>query len=94
VLGHVALVEGLIARIRAELGSPAIVVATGELAPLVAAETSIVDRIEPWLALIGLRLFYELNRRAPTPGPSLTDGGREPTSQTPPRLRAGEGAGG
>jgi len=32
------------------------------LASLVAAETSVVDRVEPWLALIGLRLFYELNR--------------------------------
>lgn len=62
VLGHVALVEGMIARIRAELGSPAIVVATGELAALVAAETTVVDHVEPWLALIGLRLFYELNR--------------------------------
>jgi len=62
VYGHVALVEGLVARIRAELGSPAIVVATGELASLVAAETSVVDRVEPWLAHVGLRLFYELNR--------------------------------
>ncbi len=64
VLGHVALVEGLVARIRAELGQPAIVVATGELAPLVAAETSIVDRIEPWLSLVGLRLFHVLNQEA------------------------------
>jgi type III pantothenate kinase len=62
VLGHVALVEGLIGRIRAELGGPAIVVATGELASLVAAETSVVDRVEPWLTQIGLRLFYELNQ--------------------------------
>ena len=62
VLGHVALVEGLIGRIRSELGSPAVVVATGELAALVAAETSVVDRVEPWLTQIGLRLFYELNQ--------------------------------
>lgn len=62
VYGHVALVEGLVARIRTELGSPAIVVATGELASLVAGETSVVDRVEPWLAHVGLRLFYELNR--------------------------------
>ena len=63
VLGHVALVEGLIARIRAELGGgPAVVVATGELASLVAAESTVVDRVEPWLTQIGLRLFYELNR--------------------------------
>ena len=62
VYGHVALVEGLLARIKAELGSPAIVVATGELASLVAAETDAIDRVEPWLAHVGLRLFYELNR--------------------------------
>ena len=61
VFGHVALVEGLIARIKVELGSPAIVVATGELAELVASETTIIDRVEPWLAHVGLRLFYELN---------------------------------
>ncbi|MGE3269132.1 MAG: type III pantothenate kinase [Chloroflexota bacterium] len=64
VLGHVAMVEGLIARVRAELGAPVIVVATGELASLVAAETQIIDRIEPWLALVGLRLFHELNHGA------------------------------
>jgi type III pantothenate kinase len=39
-----------------------VVVATGELAPLVAAEATVIDKVEPWLALIGLRLFYELNR--------------------------------
>jgi hypothetical protein len=38
------------------------VVATGEMAALIAAETSVVDRVEPWLTQIGLRLFYELNR--------------------------------
>jgi type III pantothenate kinase len=62
VYGHVALVEGLVARIKAELGSPVIVVATGELASLVAGETGVIDRVEPWLAHVGLRLFYELNR--------------------------------
>jgi hypothetical protein len=54
--------ENLFARIKAELGSPAIVVATGELASMVAGMTSAIDRVEPWLAHVGLRLFYELNR--------------------------------
>lgn len=61
VLGHVALVEGLIARIQAELDGPAVVVATGELAALVAEQTRCIDRVEPWLAHVGLRLFHELN---------------------------------
>jgi type III pantothenate kinase len=62
IFGHVAMIEGLVARIRAELGAPAMVVATGDLAPLLASETSCIDRIEPNLSLIGLRLFYEHNR--------------------------------
>lgn len=62
VLGHVAMVEGMIARLRAELGKPCVVVATGELAPLVAREAAGIDRVEPHLTLIGLRLLYELNQ--------------------------------
>jgi type III pantothenate kinase len=63
VYGHVALIEGLVERIRAEIAQPnAVVVATGELAPLLSGETRCIDRIEPWLSLIGLRLFYERNQ--------------------------------
>jgi type III pantothenate kinase len=68
IFGHVAMVEGMVARIRAETGHPGQVIATGELAPLVAAETSIVDHLEPHLSLIGLRLLYELNQEAPAHG--------------------------
>lgn len=80
VLGHVAMIEGLIARVRAELGQPAIVVATGELAAFVAGETTIIDRIEPWLALVGLRLFHQLNEGHD----SQAGGARQPRSQTAP----------
>ncbi len=61
VFGHVAMVEGMIARIHAEIGRRALVVATGDLAPLVARETASIDRIEPYLTLIGLRLLYDMN---------------------------------
>jgi type III pantothenate kinase len=61
LLGHVALVEGLLARIQTEVGHDGLVIATGELAPLVACETSAIDRVEPNLTLIGLRHVYELN---------------------------------
>ncbi|HLG71870.1 MAG TPA: type III pantothenate kinase [Chloroflexota bacterium] len=63
IFGHTAMVEGMVARIAAETGKPKCVVATGELAPLVAAETSVIDHVEPHLTLIGLRLMWELNRR-------------------------------
>ncbi len=61
ILGFGALVEGLVKRMREELGGAAHVVATGGLAPLIAPETHVVDVVEPNLALIGLRLIYELN---------------------------------
>ncbi len=60
--GHLAMVEGMVARIQAELGQRALVVATGEQASLVVREAAGVDRIEPHLTLIGLRLLYELNQ--------------------------------
>ena len=66
LLGHVALVEGMVARIQAEVG-PSQVIATGELAPLVARETAAINRVEPNLTLMGLRFVYELNAASMTP---------------------------
>ena len=62
ILGYVGLVEGLVARIRAELGGKARVLATGGLAPLVAKETDVIETVVPMLTLEGLRLIYELNQ--------------------------------
>jgi type III pantothenate kinase len=62
VLGYVGLVEGLVARIAAELGERPLVVATGGLAPLIVAQTSAIDVFDPHLTLQGLRLIHELNR--------------------------------
>ena len=62
VLGHAAMVDGMVARIRAESGAAGKVIATGELAALVAADTSGGDHIEPHLSLIGLRLLHDLNQ--------------------------------
>jgi type III pantothenate kinase len=63
VLGHIAMVEGLIDRIRAELGG-AQVVATGGLSTVLAPLTDHFDAIDPWLTLDGLRLIAERNPRA------------------------------
>lgn len=64
LFGHVAMVQGMLARMQVELGHHALVLATGELAPLIASEVAEIDRLEPHLTLIGLRLLYELNRVA------------------------------
>jgi type III pantothenate kinase len=59
--GTVAQVDGLVRRICDELGAPAVVVATGGLAPLVLDDTETITHHEPDLTLIGLRLVYEKN---------------------------------
>jgi type III pantothenate kinase len=61
LFGYVGLVEGLVARFKAELGGDPKVVATGGLAHEVSAETSCIDHVNPELTLLGLRMLYELN---------------------------------
>lgn len=61
LFGYVGLVEGMVARIKRELGPDTKVVGTGGLAPLIAQETDVLEIIEPWLTLEGLRLLYALN---------------------------------
>jgi type III pantothenate kinase len=52
----------MVTRIRGELGADARVVATGGLAGRVSAECSVIDRVEPFLTLEGLRMIFEKNR--------------------------------
>ncbi len=61
--GYVGLVEGLVARFRKELGEDMKVIATGGLAEVVAKETQVIQHVDPWLTLDGLRLIYEMNRK-------------------------------
>lgn len=61
VFGYVGLVEGLLARIRAELGGSPRVIATGGLATTIAPLTSAIERVDEDLTLEGLRLLWELN---------------------------------
>ena len=62
--GYVGLIEGLIARVRAERGGNLRVIATGGLAPLFAEATDAIDRVDPDLTLHGLLAIYRANREA------------------------------
>ncbi|MDP6127744.1 MAG: type III pantothenate kinase [Dehalococcoidales bacterium] len=62
VFGYVGLVEGIVARIHEELGEKATVVATGGYAGLIAGETSVIDKVNADLTLVGLRLIHEMNK--------------------------------
>ena len=60
VYGFAGLVDGLVTRLRAELGAPDCpVVATGGLAILVASHCTTITRVEPGLTLEGLRLIWQ-----------------------------------
>lgn len=62
VLGHLCMIEGLIDRIKKQLGGSAKVVATGGLSEQVAEHTNYFDVIDPMLTLDGLRLIMERQR--------------------------------
>ena len=61
VYGFAGQVDGIVGRIRGELGADARAIATGGLADLVAPHSSAIERIDPFLTLEGLRLVAELN---------------------------------
>lgn len=63
LFGYVGLVEGMVERFRRELGATMRVVGTGGLASVIAAETPVIQVVDPWLTLKGLRIIYELNRK-------------------------------
>ena len=62
IFGYVGLIEGIVARIQAELKEKAKVVATGGFAETIARETSVINIINPDLTLIGLRLIHIMNK--------------------------------
>ncbi len=55
VYGAVGQTEEMVRRLRAVLGDDARVIASGGMAPVVAAETKSIERVEPHLVLHGLR---------------------------------------
>jgi type III pantothenate kinase len=62
LFGYTGLVEGLVARIQAELPEKAMVVATGGYAGLIAGETTVFDAVNEELTLLGIRMIYLMNR--------------------------------
>lgn len=62
LFGYAGVVDSMVGRIRSELGESARVVATGGLAGRVANETTVIEKVEPFLTLEGLRIIFEKNR--------------------------------
>jgi type III pantothenate kinase len=61
--GYVSLIEGLVARIKAEFGKPMKVIGTGGLSPLFADATSVIEALDVELTLRGLQEIHRRNRK-------------------------------
>jgi type III pantothenate kinase len=57
--GYVAMMEGLVARLKREIGRPVKVIATGGLAALFDKQTDLFDAVEPDLTIRGLSLLHQ-----------------------------------
>ena len=60
--GYLSLVEGIVARMREEMGGRPKVIATGGLAQLVLGDSNLVDHVDPLLTLNGLRILFDRNQ--------------------------------
>jgi type III pantothenate kinase len=61
VYGFAGQVDGIVERMRRELGDTAPVIATGGLADLIAPHSRTIESVDPLLTLEGLRLVWDLN---------------------------------
>lgn len=61
VYGFVGQVEYLVKKFKKELSEDAVVIATGGLVSLIAAETDSIDYVEPFLTLKGLKYIADIN---------------------------------
>lgn len=57
--GYIAMMEGLVARLKAEVGRPVKVIATGGLAILFERQTDVFDHVEPDLTIQGLAMLWD-----------------------------------
>ncbi|HQL01662.1 MAG TPA: type III pantothenate kinase [Smithellaceae bacterium] len=61
--GYAGLVDGIVGRMKSEVKTKPLVIATGGLARVVAQEARSIDKIEEMLTLEGLRIIYDLNKK-------------------------------
>jgi len=64
VFGYAGLVEGIISRMKKEVNRQLYVIATGGLAPLIASECAMINAVDDYLTLNGLRIIFDRNKKS------------------------------
>ena len=62
IYGYTGLIDGMVKRIKKEMGGNPLVIATGGLAQLIASESETIETVDTYLTLEGLRIIYRKNR--------------------------------
>ncbi|RPI74468.1 MAG: type III pantothenate kinase [Desulfobacteraceae bacterium] len=62
IYGYAGLVDGIVKRIKKEMGTDPKIIATGGLAPLIYEESETIDLWEEFLTLEGLMIIFKRNR--------------------------------
>lgn len=62
VFGHAGLVDGIVRRIKKNIGEDASVIATGGLAKMIAEESQEINIVDSMLTLDGLKILYDKNK--------------------------------
>jgi type III pantothenate kinase len=60
--GYIGLIEGLVARIKAEFGKPMKVISTGGLAPVFEGSTSVIEQTVPDITARGLIEIFKRSK--------------------------------
>jgi type III pantothenate kinase len=63
IFGYVGLIDGIVNRMKKEMGGDPLVVATGGLAPLIAPESETIVEVDEYLTLKGLHIIYKKNKQ-------------------------------
>jgi type III pantothenate kinase len=62
VYGFAGLLDGIVRRLKAEMGGDVKVIATGGLSSTISQAAETVDLVDSMLTLDGLKILYELNK--------------------------------